>query len=50
MGAILAAHGLHADNAVNDPLGFNAMLDNKFFTKQQNKVLHQLFGGLKIKP
>ena len=50
MGAIFAARGLRADNAVNDQLGFYAMLDNKILTKRQNKVLHQLFSGIKFKP
>ena len=26
------------------------MLDNKILTKRQNKVLHQLFSGIEIKP
>ena len=30
--------------------GFYAMLDYKILTKRQNKVLHQLFSGTKIKP
>ena len=29
---------------------FDAMFDNKILTKRQNKVLHQLFSGIKIKP
>ena len=53
MGAIFAARGLRADQLTTLWMiswGFNAMLDNKILTKRQNKVLQELFSGVKIKP
>ena len=54
MGAIFVAHGLRADNSVNDQLGFLrdawSHVDNKILTKRQNKNLHQLLVLYKSHP